>query len=131
MTLDLNNLFAKAALDSAYDTHLPSGSKVQIRTGAPAGAENAAGGTLLGEITQAGWDAAGGGSPATKDLTLPLSVAAIAAGNAGHFRHVNAAGTRLEEGTITATGGGGDAEIDNVVVAIGQTLQITLYRRTL
>jgi hypothetical protein len=130
MTLDLNNTFANAALDAIYDTNMPAGSIVEIRTGAPAGAENAAGGSLLDTITTPAtpWAAAAAGS---KSKSGTWANTASGAGVAGHFRMKNAAGTKLEEGTVTATGGGGDMTIDNTNIAVGQNVTITGYTRTL
>ena len=130
MVLDYNNALANAALNAIYDTNFPAGSIVEIRTGAPAGAENAAGGSLLASITTpAGpWAAAAAGSKAKAGVWQ--DAAADAAGTAGHFRKKNAAGTLLEEGTITVTGGGGDMTLDNIVIAINQVVTITGYTRT-
>lgn len=129
MSLDLNNTVANALLDR-YDTEYPASSILEIRTGSPAGAENAAGGSLLVSITLPAtpWAAASAGSKAKSGT---WSAAAGAAGTAGHFRLKNAAGTKLEEGTITATGGGGDMTLDNVSIALSQVLTITSYTRTL
>lgn len=129
MVLDLNNTVANAILDR-YDTEFPAGSILEIRTGAPPGAENAAAGTLLVSITLPAtpWAAAASGSKAKNGA---WSAAAAATGTAGHFRLKNAAGTKLEEGTVTATGGGGDMTIDNTSIASGQTVTVTTYTRTL
>ena len=130
MSLDFNNTIANLALDWIYDTHYPAGSIVEIRTGAPAGAENAAGGSLLVSITTPAspWAAASAGSKAKANT---WAAAGSGAGVAGHFRLKNAAGTKLEEGTVTATGGGGDMTIDNTNIAIGQNVTVTGYTRTL
>jgi hypothetical protein len=60
--------------------------------------------------------------------------AADAAGNAGHFRirqsgDANGAdATQIRaEGTVTATGGGGDLELDNINIAVGQAISITTF----
>lgn len=129
MALDLNNLLANALLDR-YDTEFPAGSILEIRSGAPAGAENAATGTLLASITLPAtpWSAASGGSKAKNGT---WSVAASAAGTAGHFRLKNAGDTRRDEGTITVTSGGGDLELDNTSIASGQTVTISTFTRTL
>lgn len=50
MALDLNILFANALLDR-YATEFPAGSILELRTGAPPGAEAAASGTLLATMT--------------------------------------------------------------------------------
>jgi hypothetical protein len=130
MTLDLNNTLANLGLDAIYDTHFPAGSTVEIRTGAPAGAEGAAGGALLVPVVTpaAPWAVAAAGSKAKSGV---WAAAATGAGVAGSFRMKNAAGTKLEEGTVTATGGGGDMTVDNTNVAIGQNVTITGYTRTL
>lgn len=131
--LDLNNTLADAILDR-YDTEFPAGSILEIRSGAPAGAQNAAGGALLCSITlPAGpWAASAGGSKAKAGAWTDVGTVAAGGGtNAGHFRLKNAAGTKLEEGTITVTGGGGDATIDNLSIATGQAVTVTSYTHTL
>lgn len=132
--LDLNITLANAILDR-YDTEFPAGSILEIRSGAPAGAENAAGGVLLVSVVlpAAPWAAAAAGIK-TKGAGAWSDVGTVAAGvgtNAGHFRLKNAAGTKLEEGTITVTGGGGDATIDNVSIAHDQVVNVTSFTHTL
>lgn len=129
MTLDLNSTLAHAILDR-YDTEFPAGSLFQVRSGAPAGADNAAGGSLGAEITLPAtpWAAAASNAK-TKNGTW--SVAATGAITAGHFRLKNSGDTKREEGTITATGGGGDATIDNTSIAVGQTVTVSTYTHTL
>lgn len=129
MTLDLNHAMANAILDR-YDTEFPAGSVLEIRTGAPPGAENAATGTLLASITLPAtpWAAAASGSKAKNGT---WSTTGAAAGVAGHFRLRNAADTRREEGTVTGTGGGGDVTVDNVNIAVGQAVIVNTYTHTL
>jgi hypothetical protein len=128
MTLDLNNATANLILDG-YDTYFPAGAILEIRTGAPAGAENAAGGTLLASITLPAtpWAAAASGSKAKSGT---WQVAAGATGTAGHYRLKNAADTRREEGTVTITGGGGDMTVDNTSIASAQVVTVTTFTRT-
>lgn len=128
MTIDLNHALANILLD-LYDVHFPATSVLELRSGPPPGAENAASGTLLVSITLPAtpWNAAASGSK-TKNGTW--SDVGVAAGNIGHYRLRNVADTRREEGTVTATGGGGDATVDNVNVAIGQTVSVTTFTRT-
>lgn len=130
MTLDLNNLLANALLDR-YDTEFPASSILEIRTGAPAGAENADSGTVLATVTTPAtpWAAAASGSKAKQGTWQDAS--ADATGTAGHFRLRNAGDTRREEGTCTATGGGGDMTLDNTSIATAQQVTITSYTRTL
>jgi hypothetical protein len=134
MTLDLNSTVAIALLDR-LDTEFPAGSILEIRSGAPAGADNAAGGTLLCSITLPAtpWAAAGGtGSKLISGTWADVGTAGAGGGtNAGHFRLKNAAGTKKVEGTMTVTGGGGDATIDNVSIATGQAVTVTSFTFTL
>lgn len=127
MTVDLNNLLANALLDR-YDSEFPAGSIVEIRTGAPPGAENAASGTLLVSITSPAspWAAAAAGSKAKSGVWSDVGVAA---GTAGHYRMKNAADTRREEGTVGL--GSGDMSLDNTNIAIGQTLTINTFTKSL
>ena len=100
--------------------------KLRIYTGsAPANPAAAATGTLLVDITlPANWMANASGG--TQALTGTWQVAASAAGTAGYYRIVDNAGTTChEQGTVTATGGGGDLTLDNVSIASGQTVTIT------
>jgi len=129
MAVDLNILLANALLDR-YDTEFPAGSRLQIRTGAPPGAENAAGGTLLVEITTPAspWAAASGGSKAKNGT---WSGVGVAAGTAAHYRLKNAGDTRREEGTVTATGDGGDMTLDNTVIAVDQVVAMTTFTKWL
>jgi hypothetical protein len=69
-------------------------------------------------------DAAAGASSANN---LPKSGTGLAAGAAAKFRAFDRDNTELWEGTVTATGGGGDAEIDNTSIAIGQTVNLTAF----
>jgi hypothetical protein len=130
MTLDFNTLHATSSLDAIYDTNFPAGSILEIRTGAPAGADNAAGGTLLASITLPAtpWAAAGGTGSKAKNGTW--STTGSAAGTAASYRLKNSAGTKLEEGTVTATGGGGDMTLDNTSIAVGQAVAVNTYTRT-
>jgi len=56
---------------------------------------------------------------------------ADATGTAGHFRILDSTGTTCHaQGTITATGGGGDLTLDNTSVASGQTVTVTSFTLT-
>jgi hypothetical protein len=112
-----------------YDTLFPAGAILEIRTGAPAGPNNAAGGSLLCSITlpASPWAAA---SAKSKAKSGTWSGTATGTGTAGHFRLKNAGDTEREEGTITATGGGGDMTVDNTSIATDQTVTVTTFTRT-
>lgn len=130
MAIDLKNTSANDLLDR-YDTLFPAGAILEIRSGAAPGAENAATGTLLASITLPAtpWAAAAAGSKAKSGTWSDTS--ADAAGTAAHYRLKNAGDTHREEGTITATGGGGDMTLDNTSIAVAQVVTITSFTRTL
>jgi hypothetical protein len=58
-------------------------------------------------------------------------VSADANGTAGHFRIYDSGGTTCHiQGSITATGGGGDMELNNTSIAATQTVTITSFTLT-
>jgi hypothetical protein len=128
MTIDLSNVAANFALDQLYDTKFPVSSTLQIRTGAPTGAENAAGGTLLATITLPAtpWAAAASGS---KSKSGAWSVAAAATGTAGNYRLIGTTTTNIEEGAVGTSGS--DMNLDNTSIATGQTVAVNTFTRTL
>jgi len=130
MTIDLSNATANFGLDQIYDTKFPVGSTLNIRTGAVAGAENADAGTVLVGITTPAtpFSAAATGS---KSKNGTWSAAAAATGTAGHYRLTGTTTTNIEEGSVTATGGGGDMTLDNVSIASAQTVSVATFTRTL
>lgn len=121
----------RTARATASETAIGTTPKVQIRTGAqPANCAAAASGTLLAEFTLAS-DWATQASGVLTFSGVPLSATAVGTGTAGHYRINDSAGTTChEQGTITATGGGGDMTIDNTSIATGQTVQITGWTQT-
>jgi len=130
MAIDLKATTANYALDQLYDNKFPAGSFFELRTGAPAGSANAAGGSLLAQITLPAtpWAAAAAKS---KSKQGTWSVAASGTGTAAHYRMKNAADTEREEGTVTLTAGGGDATLDNTNIVAAQIFTVTGYTRTL
>ncbi len=125
MAIDTKHSTANDLLDR-FDTLFPAGSLLQIRSGAAAGAENAAGGVLLCEITlpASPWASAGSGVKAKAGVWAGVGVAD---GVAAHYRLKNAGDTHRIEGTVTETGGGGDAIIDNENVGNGQAVSINSF----
>ena len=114
-------------LRDAYVAAFPSGASLVIRSGAPAGVGSAAGGSVLATITLPATPFTSGTGAVTLNGTW--SVSASGTGTAGHYRLTNS--TDIEEGTVTATGGGGDLTLDNVSIASGQTVTITSWTRTM
>ncbi|BEP44025.1 hypothetical protein [Variovorax sp. V15] len=100
--------------------------KVQIRTGAqPANCAAADSGTLLAEFTLASdWSTQASG--VLTFSSTPIGATASGTGTAAHYRIKDSAGTTCHmQGSVTATGGGGDMTVDNTSIASGQSVQIT------
>jgi hypothetical protein len=113
-----------AALDS-IETAIGASPTLEIRSGTvPATCATADAGTLLASLTlPSDWmAAASAGAKALLGTWQDLS--ADATGTAGHFR-IKASGTCHIQGTITASGGGGDMQLDNVSIAAGQAVSVT------
>lgn len=127
MAIQLSTAVRNAMLD-AMETTIGVSAKIFILTGAqPASSSAAQTGTKVVEFDLASdWAAnAASGSKAFSSIT---GVAAVAANSGGsmHYRLYATDGTTChEQGTITATGGGGDMTIDNMNIAVGQTVNIT------
>jgi hypothetical protein len=124
-----------AALDAVADrADAGAGAAtLEIREGAqPADADDAATGTVLATFTlnDPAFDAASGGSCAL-DVDPAISDTADASGTAGWFRIKDSNGVTVVDGDITATGGGGDIELDNTSINSGQTVNITGYTLTI
>lgn len=118
-----------AAID-AIETAIGTAATLEIRSGTvPANAAAADSGTVLATISlPADWlTAASNGSKTL--LGTWSDTSADAAGTAGHFR-IKAAGTCHIQGTITATGGGGDMTLDNTSIGTGQQISITAFTLT-
>lgn len=117
-----------ARLD-AIETAIGASAVMQIRTGAPpASIADAATGTVIATLAlPADWMAAAAGGVKSKSGTWS-DLSADAAGTAGWFSiWNNAMTTRHMQGTITATGGGGDMTVDNTVLAVGQQFEVTAF----
>lgn len=129
MTISFKDSTGNYYLDQLYDNKFPAGSLLQLRSGAPAGPNTAAGGTLGVEITLPAtpWNPAASKAKTKNGVWSNPAVANIMI---GHYILRDAADAEREEGTVTATGGGGDATVDNVSVAVGQVVTCTACTRT-
>ena len=131
MTVQWSTTLRNALLDQ-IETTIGTSAKIFIRTGAqPSDCSQADSGTLLAEFDLAS-DWASNAAAGSKALSsTPISTTAVASGTAGHYRIKDSAGTTChEQGSVTATGGGGDATIDNTSINNGQTVQITSWTKT-
>jgi hypothetical protein len=131
MALQQSVAVRNARLD-AIETAIGISAILRIRTGAPpATCATADAGTVLATINlPSDWMSAASAGVKVKSGTWE-DTSADAAGTAGHFRIYDSAGTTCHmQGTITATGGGGDMTLDNIVIASGQSIAITTFQLT-
>jgi len=121
---------ARNALLDAVETAIGVSPTLEIRSGAaPANCAAADSGTVLATMTlPSDWMAAA--SAGAKALSGSWQDAsADATGTAGHFR-IKAGATCHIQGTVTATGGGGDMTLDSVAIAASQQVTITAFTLT-
>jgi hypothetical protein len=133
MTTRISNASAAAAVNAVVDL-LDGGAGagyIEVRTGAqPASVGTAASGTLLATLTLS--DPAFGNATsanpavATAD-TVTSDTNVDATGTAGWFRAYDSAGTAIIDGSVTATGGGGDMTFDTVSFVAGGTAALTSW----
>ena len=119
MPFQFSTTARNASLD-AIETTIGTSPTLELRSGAaPANCAAADSGTLLASMAlPSDWlAAASAGAKALLGTWQDLS--ADAAGTVGHFR-VKQGATCHIQGSVTATGGGGDMTMDNPVLAIGQ-----------
>lgn len=131
MSLTYSTAIKNARLDAVEST-IGASAILKIRTGAaPAAVANASTGTVLATCNlPADWMAAASGGSKAKSGTWE-DTAADAAGTAGHFEIVASDGTTVGlRGSVSASGGGGDMILDNLVFAIGQAFTVTSFTLT-
>lgn len=131
MTLQYSVAVRNARLDVVESTTGAS-AILKIRSGAPpASCTTADSGTVLATLAlPADYMAPASGGTKAMSGTWQDN-AADAGGTAGHWRlYANDGTTCHAQGTITATGGGGDMTIDNVSFAAGQAFSITGFTLT-
>jgi hypothetical protein len=131
MALQYSVAVRNAKLD-AVETTVGTSAVLKIRTGAaPANVATADSGTVLATLSlPSDWMAAA--SSGTKALSGSWADAsADATGTAAHFRIYASDGTTAHiQGTVTATGGGGDMTLDNTSIASGQSVTVTSFTLT-
>lgn len=115
------------AFRTLIDIHASLPGKIEIRDGAqPATPNTTATGTLLATFTL---NDPSFGAPASGVITLSVSPAltttGVAAGVAGWFRAMDASNAAVADGLVSATGGGGQIELNTTTVSIGLALAIT------
>jgi hypothetical protein len=131
MAVQLSVAVRNARLD-AIETSIGTSAVLKIRTGAaPANCGTADSGTVLATLNlPSDWMAAASSGSKAKSGTWE-DLTADATGTAAHFRVYDSGGTVCGiQGTVTATGGGGDMTLDNTSIASGQAVSITTFTLT-
>ena len=131
MTIQLSVSVRNARLD-AIETAIGASAILKIRSGAaPADCATADSGTVLATLNlPADWMAAASSGSKAKSGTWQ-DASADATGTAAHFRlYANDGTTCHLQGTVTATSGGGDMEVDNTSFAAGQSFTVTSFTLT-
>jgi hypothetical protein len=128
MAFQFSTATRNAALDQ-IETTIGTSAVLRIRSGTvPATCATADSGTVLATANlPSDWlAAASGGSKALSGTWQDTS--ADATGTAGHFRIYDSTGATCHiQGTITATGGGGDMTVDNTSITSGQSVSVTAF----
>lgn len=131
MALQLSVTVRNARLD-AVETTISTAPVLRIRSGAqPANCAAARTGTVLATLTlPSDWMAAAS-SGAKALLGTWEDTSADATGTAAHFEIMDSSVTTCHlQGSVTATAGGGDMEVDNTSFAVGQSFTITSFTLT-
>lgn len=131
MAIQLSTNVRNARLD-AIETTVGASAVLKIRTGAaPANCGTADSGTVLATVNcPSDWmAAAASGSKAMSGTWQDAS--ADATGTAAHFRLYASDGTTCHmQGTVTATGGGGDMTVDSTSFTAAQQFTVTSFTLT-
>lgn len=123
MAFQFSTAARNASLD-AIETAIGASPTLELRTGAaPANCGAADTGTVLATMTLPA-DFFAAAASGAKALSGTWQDAVDAAGTAGHFRIKQGATCHIQ-GSVTATGGGGDMTLDNPVLAVSQQVTIT------
>lgn len=124
--------FVRNAILDSIETSIGTSPVMKIFTGAPpTNPSDADSGTVLATINlPSDWMAA-----ATSGVKVKAGIwqdnSADASGTAGHFRIYQTDGTTVAmQGTVTATGGGGDATINNASITSGQPVTVVTFTMT-
>lgn len=128
MTTRLPDASQQAACDAVVDRIDVGGAgSMKIYTGSqPADADTTPAGTLLVTITLAATAFGSASAAGTATLTSPPRTGtAVATGTAGCFEVVSGGGLKVFQGTVTATGGGGDFTLDNTSIASAQVVNVS------
>lgn len=131
MAVQLGTTVRNARLDTIEST-MGTSAILKIRTGAqPAACATADSGTVLATLNlPSDWmAAASAGAKALSGTWQDAS--ADATGTAAHFRVYDSGGSTCHiQGSVTATGGGGDMTVDSTSFTAGQSFTVTAFTLT-
>lgn len=128
MPINYSTTVRNAKLD-AVETAIGTSPILRIRSGTkPATCASADTGTVLAEMTlPSDWMAAAASASKAKSGTWQ-DTSANATGTAGHFRIYDSTGTTCHiQGSVTATGGGGDMTLDTTSITSGGVVSISTF----
>jgi len=128
MALQYSTSVRNAQLD-AIETAISTSAVLKLRSGSPpSDVATADSGTVLATLSlPSDWLAAASSGSKAKSGTWE-DTSADATGTIGHFRVYASDGTTAHiQGTVTATGGGGDMTVDNTSVASGQNVTVSSF----
>lgn len=131
MTIQFATDVRNARLD-AIESTIGTSAIMKIRTGsAPADCGTADSGTVLATLSlPSDWMAAASSGTKAKAGTWQ-DASADNTGTAAHFRIYDSGGTTCKiQGTVTATGGGGDLTVQNTSFTAGQQFTVTTFTFT-
>lgn len=134
MTIQISDAVANAMLEAWETAVFASGGQatLRLRSGAPpANLAAASTGTVIASMTLPVDAMAAAAARAKAKSGTWEDLSADNAGTVGHYEIITGGGARAEQGTVTATGGGGDMTIDNTVVAQGQAITVTAFNRSM
>jgi len=133
VSLTLTTALKNTILDSGIQSVFNSGT-LQIRSGAAPGANAVATGTLLASISMTADAFAAAASGAVAKNGTWSDTSADGTGTAAHFRLITSTDTNAStqnearlEGSVTATGGGGDLTLDNTSITTGQSVTVNTF----
>lgn len=129
MALQYSTSVRNAQLD-AIETAISTSAVLKLRSGSPpATVATADSGTVLATLSlPSDWLAAASSGSKAKSGTWE-DTSADNTGTVGHFRIYASDGTTAHmQGTVTATGGGGDMTVDNTSFASGQNVTVSSFQ---
>ena len=122
MALGMSTTLRNARLD-AITTAVGNAGKLQVYDGT----RPATGGTATNKLAEftLGTPFAAASSAGSLSPTLPSNVTALLSGTATWYRITTSGGTFVLDGSATATGGGGDLQLNSASISSGATVSIT------